>query len=69
LSSNLIEKFKLNNNLTIEFWLKVESSTGSIDIIKTENFKITLSAGGTLQINDTHRFNLARDPFQSLNNW
>jgi len=59
----LIEKFKLNNNLTIEFWLKVESSTGSIDIIATENFKITLLAGGILKINDSHRFDLARNPF------
>jgi hypothetical protein len=59
----LIEKFKLNNNFTIEFWLKVESSTGSIDIITTENFKITLSAGGILKINDSHRFDLSRNPF------
>jgi hypothetical protein len=49
----VIEKFKLNKNLTIEFWLKIETSTGSIDIIETENFKITLVSGGTLVINDT----------------
>lgn len=59
----LIEKFKLNNNFTIEFWLKVESSTGSIDIITAENFKITLSSGGILKINDSQKFDLARNPF------
>jgi hypothetical protein len=59
----VIEKFKLNNNLTIEFWLKIETSTGLIDIIQTENFKITLASGGTLVINDTQRYKLARDLF------
>jgi hypothetical protein len=59
----VIEKFKLNKNLTIEFWLKIETSTGLIDIIQTENFKITLASGGTLVINDTQRYKLARDPF------
>ena len=69
LTSNLIDKFKLNNNFTIEFWLKMESSNGSIDIIDAENFKITLQSGGTLIISSSGIHKLAKDPFKSLNTW
>lgn len=69
MSSSIIEKFKLNNNLSVEFWLKLESANGSIDIFATDSFKMTLYSGGVLKINNKDSYNLVKDPFQSVNIW
>ena len=69
MSSSIIEKFKLNNNLSVEFWLKLERTNGSIDIFATDSFKMTLYSGGILKINDKESYNLVKDPFQSVNIW
>ena len=45
LPRNAIEKFKLNNNFTLEFWLNPKSLNGQLTLLKTDNFTVTFVKG------------------------